>query len=122
MGRVLPVVLALGLTIYALLDSLRTPEDEVSHLPKPWWVVVVLLVPVLGPLAWLAVGRTGPQAGTTWLDRLVGRGTGATPPWRSQGRPTPPPRRSTAPDDDPEFLSRLRRDIEDGPGGQDRTG
>lgn len=121
MGRLLPVVLALGLTIYALLDVVRTPEDEISHLPKPWWVVAVLLVPVLGPVAWLAVGRSRSQGAPTWLERLGSRAAGSTPPPRRPTRPTPPPRTPLAPDDDPEFLSRLRRDIEDGPTGETRS-
>ena len=121
MGRLLPVVLALGLTIYTLIDTVRTREDEMRYLPKPWWVVLVLLVPVAGPVAWLALGRSRSQGVPTWLERLSNRATGATPPAaRRSTRPATPPRRPLAPDDDPEFLSRLRRDIEDGPAGDPR--
>ncbi len=85
MLRVVLTLVAVGLTVYAALDCLRTAPSDVRALPKPVWLVLIVLVPFLGPGAWLLAGRSGP-----------GDGGG--------GRPAP---RTVAPDDDPDFLLRL---------------
>ncbi|AZQ72277.1 MULTISPECIES: PLD nuclease N-terminal domain-containing protein [Streptomyces] len=93
MLRYLPFLLVLALWIYAFIDCLNTPENEVRGLPKLAWVFVILLFGevLVGPVAWLVAGR--PRA-----------------------RTRPAPRRWVAPDDNPEFLRSLRPD-EDGPKG-----
>jgi len=47
----------LALLIFALLDIDRSPADRVRTMAGPWWVVVVVLVPIGGSLAWIAAGR-----------------------------------------------------------------
>jgi len=85
MGRVLPVVLGVALIIYAFIDCVRTPPRLMPPgLPKPVWLLVIALVPLIGALAWLLVSR------------LPAQGT-------SRGRRPRP----VAPDDDPEFLANL---------------
>ncbi|MFD5097704.1 PLD nuclease N-terminal domain-containing protein [Streptomyces albidochromogenes] len=90
MLRYLPFLLVLALWIYAFIDCLNTPEDEVRHLPKVVWVIIVLLFGevLIGPVAWLAVGkvRRGAQGGG-----------------RPSGR-----RQWVAPDDNPDFLKSLK--------------
>lgn len=90
MARVLLLLAAVGLTVYALLDIGRTPHGNTRTMPKLLWFVVAF-VPILGPVLWLVAGR--PRAA------------------RAAGTPTPslrPRRRApVAPDDDPEFLRRL---------------
>jgi Phospholipase_D-nuclease N-terminal len=85
--RYLPFVLALGLTIYAVLDCARTPDAEIKYLPKVLWLIVVLLIWVVGPVLWLLSGR----------DRGVAE-------YGQRSRPL-------APDDDPEFLRGLREKL-----------
>lgn len=70
-----------ALTIYAAIDSLMTDHARVRGLPKPLWFIVVLLLPLVGPVLWLTIGKD-----------------------RGRGRQV---KRQTAPDDDPEFLRRL---------------
>ena len=85
---VLYALVVLGLFAYAVADLVRTPAPAVRTLPKALWFVVVL-PPLLGPLAWLAFGRPRRQ--------------------RSGDAPAAPPARPVAPDDDEDFLRDLRR-------------
>ncbi|MFJ9693358.1 PLD nuclease N-terminal domain-containing protein [Kitasatospora sp. NPDC101183] len=91
----LTIVLPLALWVWAFIDCLTTPEDEVKHLPKVVWVLIVLLFPPLGPIAWLIAGKQ--------------RGFLRTAPATADGSPHPAGRgaRQVAPDDDPAFLASL---------------
>ncbi|GAA2129678.1 PLD nuclease N-terminal domain-containing protein [Kitasatospora kazusensis] len=98
MLRILPPLLVIAFWIWAFIDCVTTPEQEVRHLPKVVWVIIVLLFPLIGSVAWLVAGRL--RGGT---------GPAGAPAGARAGRPV-------APDDDPEFLASLGRD----PGGPDR--
>ncbi|MFJ7158364.1 PLD nuclease N-terminal domain-containing protein [Streptomyces sp. NPDC101118] len=87
MLRYLPFLLILALTIYTFIDCLNTPEDEVRHLPKVVWVIIILLFSIVGPVVWLVAGKKRVASG--------GFGTGG-------GR-----QRWVAPDDNPDFLKSL---------------
>ena len=91
--RNLVVLAIIGLAIYCLFDILRSTRDERLGVHPALWIVVVLFVPLLGPLAWLAVRWS---RRTTYADL-----SGAAPTSR------PERLRSSAPDDDPDFLRRL---------------
>lgn len=86
-------LLSLALTVYCVLDVLTTPREAVRTLPKPLWVVLVL-VPLLGAVLWFLGGR--PPRGTS----------------RTSLRPPPRVERG-APDDDEAFLRELRRRAEE---------
>ncbi len=43
-----------------MLNVITTPDAEVRNLPKVLWLLLVLLFPVVGAVAWLVAGR--PQA------------------------------------------------------------
>jgi hypothetical protein len=96
MRVVLPWLVVVGLTIYTLVDCAQTSDEAVRSLPKLVWVLLILVFPVVGPIAWLVAGR--PER-----------------PYRSQRRPGPPgssgpshpPGPPRGPDDDPDFLRRL---------------
>ena len=92
--------LIVGLTLYTLLDAVRTPAHEARTLPKWLWVLVTLLFPVVGPIMWLILGRpkAQPAAGTP----CAGFG---------QRRGTPAPSVSS-PDDDEEYLRWLKAKAE----------
>ncbi|WP_353816005.1 PLD nuclease N-terminal domain-containing protein [Agromyces sp. SYSU T00266] len=81
-------VAAVVFTIYAAVDCALFDRTRIRGLPRGWWIVVILLVPVIGAALWFIVGR--------------GRAVRV-------GRVNP---HSNAPDDDPEFLRRLRADAE----------
>ena len=89
---VIYVLLTIGLFAFAVAELVTTPAAAVRTLPKALWCVVVL-PPVLGPLAWLLFGRP--------------RKT------RPGGAASGPPPRPVAPDDDEDFLRELRRRRQD---------
>ncbi|HEX3004328.1 MAG TPA: PLDc N-terminal domain-containing protein [Angustibacter sp.] len=88
MVRVLPFVVELVLVVYCLIDLWQADRERVRLLPKPVWVLLILVLPLLGGVAWLLAGRP----------ETMGRGG---PPNR---RGPQPPR---GPDDDPDFLRGL---------------
>lgn len=80
MARVLvfAALAAVVLTVFAVVDCALTERPRVRVLPKWAWIPIALLLPVVGPLLWLLVGR-------------------------ASARPQPV-RRVIGPDDDPAFL------------------
>lgn len=85
MGRVIPIIVLVALTIYCTIEVAQARSWDVRRMPKWLWAVVVIGVPGIGPLAWLVFGR--PLA-----------------PPKDGRRPPPPPR---PPDDNPDFLRNL---------------
>lgn len=96
MLRALLAVVSIGLTIFALADCIQTEDDKVRGLPKWAWIVLIVLIPWVGPLTWMFVGK---ERG----DGAEGGGFGRSTGPRRQG--------PTAPDEDPEFLRKLDEDI-----------
>jgi hypothetical protein len=94
--RVLAYLVLIALSLWALIDVAATPERVMGLMPKPLWLVVVL-VPLVGPVLWFVFGRTETEGAR---------------------RPQPAARPPRGPDDDPEFLrdlDRRRPDRPDGP-------
>lgn len=79
------VVAAVVFTIYAVVDCALFDRMRIRGLPRGWWIVVILLVPLIGATLWFVIGR--------------GRAN------RSSGRGY-----SVAPDDDADFLRQLNSD------------
>lgn len=50
-----PVVLVLW--VFCVIDVILARDDDVRHLPKWGWLVLVLLFPLVGAVAWLVAGR-----------------------------------------------------------------
>ncbi|MEO7070322.1 MAG: PLD nuclease N-terminal domain-containing protein [Nostocoides sp.] len=98
MLRYLPVILVVGLTIYALIDCIQTPDAQVRNLPKWAWLILILLFDVIGSIAWFFAGR--PSADARYRSQQ-GRWNTDAP---RRGRKADPPR---GPDDDPDFLRKL---------------
>jgi hypothetical protein len=100
MVRVLPALVELGLLVYCLIDCIQAPEADVRNLPRWGWIILIILIPLVGGVAWLVVGRPlrGQPGG-----RAVSRPMSAPTGYRERARP---PR---GPDDDPEFLAKIRR-------------
>jgi hypothetical protein len=82
--RVALAVAVLVIFVYGLVDVIRTDGRLTRGISKPAWIVVMIILPVLGAILWL----------------LIGRPREAAPQQQSYRHPT-------APDDDPEFLRNL---------------
>ncbi|KSU78594.1 Phospholipase_D-nuclease N-terminal [Pseudarthrobacter enclensis] len=81
--RVALAVAVLVIFVYGLVDVIRTDGRLTRGISKPAWIVVMIILPVLGAILWLLIGRPRPAA------------------------PQQAYRHPTAPDDDPEFLRNL---------------
>jgi ABC-type transport system involved in cytochrome c biogenesis permease component len=96
--RALLVLLAIGLLVYSVIDCSRTPEQEVpGGIPRSAWLVLVIVVPILGPLLWIFASRSDQSSAGGGNRRPRGPRPGGG---GSARRPTRP----MGPDDDPDFL------------------
>jgi hypothetical protein len=82
------MILVLVLAIYCWIEIAQADPRAVRQLPRGLWALLVF-VPLVGAIAWLVYGRPN--------------GSGAT----AAPRPSKP--RPVAPDDDPDFLRRIKR-------------
>lgn len=79
--------LAVGFWVYAVVDCALTDARRARGIPKPAWVVVVIVLNVVGGILWFVLGKDRNQdRGAIRVDR--------------------------APDDDPVFLRRLGSDAD----------
>ncbi|MDJ1372321.1 PLD nuclease N-terminal domain-containing protein [Gulosibacter molinativorax] len=54
---ILGIVVAVALTVYAIVDCAMFDAKRTKVMQKPIWLVVILLVPVIGPLLWMFIGK-----------------------------------------------------------------
>ncbi len=101
-GGVLALV-EIVLLVYCVLNIVTTPEGEVRNLPKLLWLVLVVILPLVGGIAWLVAGR--PQGPARSMPYKGNRGVAPAPDR---------PGRATAfrPEDDEAFLRGLRERAE----------
>jgi len=97
--RALPVLVQLGLLVYCLIDCIQTDSVLVRNLSKTTWVLLIVLLPLVGGIAWLVAGRPERSASA----RSVPWPSTATAGFPEDERP-----RAAGPDDDPAFLAGLR--------------
>lgn len=57
MLRLMFFVVPLVLAIYCLVEAISSRDDEVRHLSRVWWILLILFFPFVGSIAWLAAGR-----------------------------------------------------------------
>jgi hypothetical protein len=59
MARVLLLValVVLLITVFSVIDCALTERVRVRALPRALWLVVIVLVPVVGPFLWWTAGR-----------------------------------------------------------------
>lgn len=76
-------VVVIALVVFSLVDLAMTDKSRVRALNKPLWVIVILLLPAIGAVLWLTLGKA--RRGLAGPSRRLG------------------------PDDDPTFLNGLLR-------------
>lgn len=109
--RLFLMVFVIALALYALIDCVRTPEEDMpAHMPKHLWITLILMFStiMLGPLAWIITSRVsaaekrgGQLSGGLWsaekgVDLHLSRHASAP----------------AAPDDDPDFLRKLDEQVQ----------
>lgn len=96
------VAVTVVLQIFAVVDAAVADGSRVRGLPRPVWFIVIVFIPLVGALLWFFLGRPrradGGRADQSW-----GQAGGSRR--RTSSRPT-------GPDDDPDFLRRLQRDLD----------
>lgn len=109
--RLFLMVFVIALALYALIDCVRTPEEDMpARMPKYLWITLILMFStiMLGPLAWIITSRVsaaekrgGQLSGGLWsaekgVELHLSRHSSAP----------------SAPDDDPEFLRKLDEQVQ----------
>ncbi|MGI4893788.1 MAG: PLD nuclease N-terminal domain-containing protein [Janthinobacterium lividum] len=57
MIRILPAFIELALLVFCLIDCIQTDSLLVRNLSKGTWVVIIIILPLVGGIAWLVAGR-----------------------------------------------------------------
>lgn len=95
-------LIVMAVWIIALIDVICSDEHQVRNLPKTLWLIVVIILPLVGSLLWLVVGR--PQnAGGSW---------GGSPRSRFPEYERPGRHMAQSSETDEEFLRRCRERAE----------
>ncbi|MCW2762674.1 MAG: hypothetical protein JWR85_2875 [Marmoricola sp.] len=97
-------LLVLALWVFCLVDVIGSSEGEVRNLPKLWWIVIVLLFPFAGSVAWLVAGRPQGEAGRSKHERAMP----GFPEYDRPGRAA-----AAKPEDDEAFLNQVRERAEE---------
>jgi hypothetical protein len=97
-GYELVTLVELVLLVFCVLNVVTTPEDDVRNLPKLLWLLLVVVLPLVGGIAWLVAGRPATGARRT--------------PARQPRTRHHPASTATSPDDDEAFLRSLRERAE----------
>jgi hypothetical protein len=103
--RLLFFLVPLVLCVFCLVQAVTSRDDEVRHLKKTWWILLILFFPFVGSIAWLVAGR--PQT----VQRRQGpyeRSASAFPEYDRPGRFA-----ATDPEADEEFLRKVRERAEE---------
>ena len=98
-------LLLLALDVFCVIDLIQTPERQVRNLPKIAWLLLNLLFPPIGSIAWLVAGRpeSGPRAASAYE-----RSMPHYPEYDRPGRAA-----AATPESDEEFLRRVRERAEE---------
>lgn len=54
---IIGVVLAVAFTLYTLVDAAMSDSSRARGVSKPVWVLITIVLPVIGGIMWLTVGK-----------------------------------------------------------------
>jgi hypothetical protein len=97
-------VVTFALWVFSLVDAIGTPSDRVRNLPKVGWIILILLFPLVGSIAWLVAGR--PESSTPKRSPYE-RETPHFPEYDRPGRAA-----AVDPEKDDDFLRQVRERAE----------
>ncbi|MGD9956855.1 MAG: PLD nuclease N-terminal domain-containing protein [Candidatus Nanopelagicales bacterium] len=97
MIRFLPYVVEIALLVFCLVDCISSPPHLIRNLEKGWWIVLIIILPLVGGIAWLVAGRPVRTDGGQWR---MGSG------FPEAERPRPAYSRN---EDDPAFMAEMAR-------------
>ena len=101
-------LIAFAVWVFCIIDVITTPESECRNLPKVAWIFLVIILFDVGSIAWLVAGRNwGASKGLPYKGN-TGRSESRYPEYDRPGRHVP-----QNPDDDEEFLAKLRARAEE---------
>lgn len=98
---ILGIAVVVVLTVYAVVDCAMSDARRIRVLSKPLWLVAILLLPVVGPICWILFGKGLVTLGSSSSSSSSSAGAGGRGAAGSA-------RAGASPDDDAEFLRRLR--------------
>lgn len=98
--------LLIGLWLFCIFDVITTQPPAVQHLPKLVWLFIVLLLPDIGSIAWLVLGRKRSWIAADRSSRTAGDEM-PFPEYDRPGRVVAP-----NPDDDEAFLRQVKERAE----------
>ena len=93
-----------ALWVYSLVNVVSSDEGAIRHLPKLWWLLIVLFFPFAGSVAWLVAGRPAGPPRASAYERAVPE----YPEYDRPGRAA-----ATSTEDDEEFLRKVRKRAEE---------
>ena len=93
-------VVAFALWVFCLVDAIGADAARVRNLPKAGWIILILLFPLVGSIAWLVAGR--PEDTTRRLSAYE-RSRPDFPEYDRPGRAA-----AADPERDAEFLRQVR--------------
>lgn len=94
----------LGLWIFCLIDAISSDEGSIRNLGKWMWIILIVILPLVGSIAWLVAGR--PEA-----PRSLPYKGNYGPVVSDRERPAWHP--SLNPDDDEDFQRKVRERAEE---------
>jgi hypothetical protein len=97
-------LVVLAMWVFSLVDVIGSDVGAIRHLPKVWWLLIVLFFPFAGSVAWLVAGRPMGAARTSKHERAMPH----YPEYDRPGRAA-----AASPDDDEEFLRKVRERAEE---------